>query len=104
MTTQLSSILADWTLRVFAHIDGLNTPGPRNWSELSRAWEWEPVVMFALLAVALLYRRGVRRLWVQSGAGRGLRRWEVAAFWAGWWTLVTALVSPLHPWGKVLFS
>jgi putative membrane protein len=89
---------------VLAHVDGANVAGPRDWNELVRAWEWDPLLLFALITVALLYRRGVKRLWAQSRTGSGLRRWEVAAFWAGWWTLVIALVSPLHPWGRVLFS
>ncbi|HEX4667412.1 MAG TPA: cytochrome c oxidase assembly protein, partial [Chthoniobacterales bacterium] len=29
---------------------------------------------------------------------------EISCFVAGWLTLVIALVSPLHPWGSVLFS
>jgi cytochrome c oxidase assembly factor CtaG len=88
---------------LLAHVGG-PVAGPRTWAELARAWEWEPLLVFALLVTAWLYRRGVRRLWAEAGRGRGLRRWEVAAFWAGWWTLVVALVSPLHPWGRVLFA
>ena len=30
--------------------------------------------------------------------------WEAAAFAGGWLALAVALVSPLHPWGNVLFS
>jgi cytochrome c oxidase assembly factor CtaG len=43
-------------------------------------------------------------MWRAAGVGRGVRRWEAACFALGWLTLVAALVSPLHPWGSVLFS
>ncbi|WP_202796004.1 cytochrome c oxidase assembly protein [Opitutus terrae] len=89
---------------VLAHV-GANAPaGPQNWGELARAWEWEPLLTAALLLTAWVYARGVRRLWAEAGRGRGLRRWEVASFWSGWVTVVVALASPLHPWGRVLFS
>lgn len=61
-------------------------------------------MLLALLASAWIYRRGARELRRQVGPDRGLRAWEVASFWCGWWTLVVALVSPLHPWGRVLFA
>ena len=78
--------------------------GPRNWNELWRAWELEPVVVVSLVLTAWLYLRGVRRVWRQAGIGHGVRRWEAASFAGGWLALVVALVSPLHPWGNVLFS
>jgi putative membrane protein len=78
--------------------------GPANWSELVRAWEVEPLVLVLLAASAWGYRRGTRRLRLEVSPGRGLQRWEIACYWAGWWTLAVALASPLHPWGQVLFS
>lgn len=89
---------------LLAHADAQNFSGPRNWGELAHAWSWEPFMIGALLLPAWLYRRGLRRLRTQVGPHRGLRSWEVASFWIGWWTLVIALLSPLHPWGKVLFA
>jgi len=89
---------------LLAHVDASIASGPRNWSELARAWSWEPFMIGALLVTAWLYRRGTHRLRARVGPDRGLRGWEVACFWAGWWTLVIALLSPLHPWGKVLFA
>ncbi len=83
----------------WAHVEG-----PGSWSELARAWEFDAVPLVGLLMAAWVYRRGVRRLWAEVGRGRGLRKWEVAAFWGGWVMLAVALVSPLHPWGRVLFS
>lgn len=78
--------------------------GPRDWNELWRAWELEPVVVVSLVLTAWLYLRGVRRVWRQAGIGHGVRRWEAASFAGGWLALVVALVSPLHLWGNVLFS
>ena len=63
---------------MIAHIDGTGGSGPRSWSELGRAWEFEPVLIFALLVSGWVYRRGVRRLWNEAGRGSGLKRWEVA--------------------------
>lgn len=104
MTGWIAQLAPFVSVRVLAHVDGGFVSGPRNWSELARAWSWEPFMIGALVVTAWLYRRGARCLRAQVGPNRGLRRWEVASFWAGWWTLVIALLSPLHPWGKVLFS
>jgi cytochrome c oxidase assembly factor CtaG len=101
---QPHEFMVDWPTVVLAHVNARSPGGPQNWNELAVAWEWEPWLILTLIVAAGMYRRGVRRLWLQSGQGRGLRRWEVASFWGGWWTLVVALVSPLHPWGRVLFS
>src|SRR3954468_1708567 len=78
--------------------------GPRDWHELWRTWGLEPGVVIPLVVSAWLYGRGVSRLWREAGAGHGVRRWEAACFAAGWLALAVALVSPLHPWGSVLFS
>ncbi len=87
-----------------AHVGPASTNGPVNWSQLVQAWELDPLLLLGLVVSAWIYRRGVRRLGAELDAGHGLRGWEVAAFWAGWWTLVLALSSPLHPWGQVLFA
>ncbi len=96
---------------LLAHADGTALAGPRTWGELAGAWTLDPLLLFALLATAWVYRRGARahRSALRNAAKRqavrsGLQQWEVACFWAGWWTLVLALVSPLHAWGGVLFS
>jgi putative membrane protein len=65
--------------------------------DLWTAWTWAPGIIIPLLLSAVLYYRGAK-------ASRGMRRWEIACFWAGWVTLVIALVSPLHPLGEALFS
>jgi putative membrane protein len=61
------------------------------------AWAWDPVIVLGLAVCGALYWRGATE-------AHGLRRWERWCYWAGWWSLVIALVSPLHPMGEVLFS
>ena len=60
--------------------------------------------MITLLASAVLFVLGTAHLWRKSGKGHGVRYWEAVAFAAGWFSLVIALISPLHAWGRVLFS
>lgn len=88
---------------LLAHIDDTDA-GPQTWTELATDWSLDPLVCAGLALSAWIYRRGSRRLRACVSAGRGLRRWECASFWAGWWTLLIALISPLHPWGQVLFT
>jgi cytochrome c oxidase assembly factor CtaG len=57
-----------------------------------------------LVFSAFVYISGVRHLWRCGGSGHGIRKWETAAFAGGWISMFIALVSPLHPWGEVLFS
>jgi putative membrane protein len=77
---------------------------PHTWHDLARTWAFEPVVVVSLAASAVFYAMGVRKLWREAETGRGLRRWEVWCYAGGWLALFVALVSPLHPWGRVLFS
>ena len=72
--------------------------------DLWSAWELDPLFTIPLAATALLHAVGTRRVWARAGAGRGVSRAQVAAFWAGWAALAVALVTPLHPLGEVLFS
>jgi putative membrane protein len=72
--------------------------------DLWTAWSVEPFVLILLALSGAAYLYGLRALWRNAGQGRGVRRWEAAAFAAGWLTLVLALVSPLHRLGVVLFS
>lgn len=77
---------------------------PHTWHELARSWAFEPVVLASLLVSGVLYAVGVRKLWREAETGRGVRRWEAWCYAGGWFALFVALVSPLHPWGRVLFS
>jgi putative membrane protein len=91
----------------FAHETGEHAEGtavhPANWHELARDWSVEPYVTVGLTLIAILYVAGLSRMW-RGGVARGIRKWEVACYAGGWLSLVIALVSPLHPWGGVLFS
>ena len=77
---------------------------PHTWHDLWHSWTFEPLVVIALLITALLFIRGTIRVWKRSGRGHGIRHWEAAVFLFGWLSLLIALVSPLHAWGRVLFS
>jgi putative membrane protein len=76
----------------FAH-DGQ----PLQPDDLWKAWEFDAGAVFLLALTATLYAAGSRR-------HVGLTRLQQFCFWAGWLSLVVALVSPLHPLGEVLFS
>lgn len=65
--------------------------------DLWTAWEFDPGVVIPLAVTAFLYYFGVYR-------SRSIPRRQIAAFTAGWLSLVVALVSPLHPLGESLFS
>jgi putative membrane protein len=77
---------------------------PHHPSDLPYTWGLDPLVMVSLAVSGWLYLRGVRKLWREAATGRGIRRWEAAAYAGGWLALFIALVSPLHPLGEVLFS
>lgn len=89
---------------VVAHELEETEQGPHNLHELWHAWGWEPGSMIGLALALLLYVPGLWRIWRASGIGHGIRRWEAWCFAGGWFTLFVALVSPLHPWGQMLFS
>jgi putative membrane protein len=77
---------------------------PHNWHDLARAWSFEPLVVISLALTAALFVIGLRRLWRQAAKKRVVRLWEALCFAGGWLALSVALVSPLHAWGRVLFS
>jgi len=77
---------------------------PETWNELWQSWVWEPGILLPLLLSGFVYVRGLHRFWTRGKIGRGIQVWEACCFGAGWLALLVALVSPLHPWGRVLFS
>lgn len=68
------------------------------------AWSAEPLVLLGIATAAGAYAWGIRALWRRAGRGRGIRRWEAAAFAGGLLALIVALVSPLDALGGALFS
>lgn len=77
---------------------------PHNWHDLVRAWSFEPLVIVSLTITALLFAIGLYRLWREAPKRRSIRTWEALCFAGGWLALFIALVSPVHAWGRVLFS
>jgi putative membrane protein len=77
---------------------------PHNFHDLWHTWAFEPGVLTSLGLSLLLYVIGVTRVWRKLSPGRLVSKHEVLAFAVGWLALFIALVSPLHPWGRVLFS
>jgi putative membrane protein len=77
---------------------------PHNFADLIRSWSFDPLIVTSLLLMAGFYCVGLYKLWRASGYGKAIGPWEAAAFGAAWISLVIALISPLHPWGEVLFS
>jgi putative membrane protein len=77
---------------------------PHRFADLWTTWGLDPLVVASLALSAWLYWRGTRRVWRESATGRGVSRAEAWAFACGWFALFVALVSPLHPWGEVLFA
>jgi putative membrane protein len=76
----------------------VSSRGPHSYSELWKTWGWEPGSIIALVLSGGLYLTGYWR------GMRTVKAWEAWCFGAGWFALFVALVSPLHPWGQVLFS
>lgn len=72
--------------------------------DLWSAWNWDAPILLGLLFTGWLYLRGVQALWHSAGMGRGVTRWQAAAFAGGMLTLFMALVSPVDALGSVLFS
>lgn len=68
------------------------------------AWNWNPLIGAGLALVGWRYMDGVWSLWLRAGAGRGVRRWQVAAFWSGMAFLFIALISPVDTWSIVSLS
>ena len=77
---------------------------PHNWHDLARAWSFEPLMVISLVITAGLFAVGLKRLWREAPRKRSTRMWEGIFFACGWLALFVALVSPLHAWGRVLFS
>jgi cytochrome c oxidase assembly factor CtaG len=67
-------------------------------------WTYDPLVTAVLAVSGVLYARGARALARRADGLPALRRWEVAAFAAGWLALFVALVSPLDALSDLLFS
>lgn len=65
---------------------------------------WNAVTAITLLAIAIVYALGLRRLRSTDGGRNTIRAWQAAAFFTGWTAAAIALLSPLDRWSDVLFS
>jgi putative membrane protein len=68
------------------------------------AWNADPWVIACLIAAALLYACGLRRLWHNAGHGAGVPVRRTMYFAFGLTMLVVALLSPVDTLGADLFS
>ena len=93
-------------LSLLASSSALAHGGERHLSahEVLGWWTVNPWVMGALLASALLYTRGLARLWGRAGRGHGVRGWEAGLFFLGLFSVAVALLSPLDRLSDLLFS
>ncbi|MCB0194272.1 MAG: cytochrome c oxidase assembly protein [Anaerolineae bacterium] len=91
--------LYSFPLRAQAHGGSPHTPG-NAWSH----WNGDPLLIGSMAIIVAAYLLGSYKIWQRSGFGRGLGYGHVAAFLAGMWALMIALVSPLDGLAEELFS
>ena len=65
-------------------------------------WQWEPWLLACVIAAAVPYAMGMRRMGAQRGAILG--RWRAVSFLVGLFVLLLALLSPLDAVADDLFS
>ncbi len=70
-----------------------------SYTSTSALWLWP-----LLAASAALYAAGVCRLWQAAGTARGIARWQVCAYGAGWLALAVALTDPLDALAQHSFA
>jgi cytochrome c oxidase assembly factor CtaG len=93
-------ILSTWSGLAWAHPEDARIT-PQNWPS---QWAWEPGIVIPLAVTALWYGVGAYRIHARNPDNPAIRNWRVISFFAGWLTLIVALLSPLHKLGSVLFS
>jgi putative membrane protein len=99
LTIMLAAVLALATAAgASAHVG--DAPAPTDaWA----AWTFEWWVVAPTLLAAVLYGKGVWRLWSKARPGAGVRGWQVGAFAVGWLVLALSLTSPIDTLGQALF-
>lgn len=78
--------------------------GHEHAAALDAADVWRIITAVSLLAVAMLYALGLRRLRRSEGGRHAVRAWQAAAFMAGCASAAIALLSVLDRWSDILFS
>jgi putative membrane protein len=67
-------------------------------------WTFDPLVLTSLIAIAVLYTRGLRRLWRRGGSKSAIPSTRVLALAFAIFAIAAALVSPIERWSGALFS
>lgn len=100
-----AAVLAGAGVRPAGAVVALHGDGtPATPADLLQFWTGDPTIVLPIVVLAVLYARGVARLWERAGTGHGVPRWRAAAFAVGMATLAVALISPVDSAGEVLFS
>jgi putative membrane protein len=74
---------------------------PDTWRQ---AWNWDPLVLLTLVTLALLYLRGLARLWAKVGVGGKVGRWQAMSFFIALFIIFIALLSPVDSLSEELSS
>lgn len=72
--------------------------------DLPGAWSFDLIVLLALVGLAVVQQRSVRRWWRDGGTGTVVSVGQTFCFAGGMLALVAALVSPLDALSGALFS
>jgi putative membrane protein len=76
----------------YAHGGAADEGGPW-WTR----WNFDPLILFNITALSVLYVAGLRRIWGRAGRGRGASRLQAASFAGAMLAVIIALISPLDP-------
>jgi putative membrane protein len=101
---QMSRILLLVIMLVVSVSRALAHAGEDHTGSIWTSWTFDPLVIVALTISGILYVAGLKNVWSSAETGRGVSRTAACAFFAGWLTLVVALISPVHALGEILFS
>jgi putative membrane protein len=62
------------------------------------------MLVTSLVSLIAVYAWGLLRLWRRAGVGRGIQRWQAAAFGVAWLVLVAALSTPMDEWSETYLA
>jgi putative membrane protein len=62
------------------------------------------ITSITLMISVAIYTIGIKRLWSAAGRSHGISYRAAASFFAGWVSLVIALIGPFHTLSEALFS
>jgi putative membrane protein len=62
------------------------------------------MLVSSLVLLAGVYLWGLVTVWRRAGYGRGVQRWQAAAFGAAWLVLIVALSPPLDEWSDAYLA